>query len=535
MAIVQISRITNRKGLTENLPQLAGAEFGWCVDSRRLFIGNGTLQEGAPVIGNTEILTEFSDITVLSDYTYEDIVVGYAAQTGPTPGSPVVRSVQARLDDYVSVRAFGAVGDGDTDDTDAINRALFQLYCRDINTQVRRSLFFPAGTYRVTDTIIIPAFAKLMGEGADSSVIVLDTRGDSAVPLYVARTGDSLQQIGPAIGSNNAITPRDIEISSMGFQTVDQSSVFFVEATRSCWFSRVDFRGPVTVDDLLESSFNPSVTDISGLSFSSLPVDSAVPGITSRDIVIDSCGFYNMTYGATTDQTVEAVTISNSAFDTLYHGVVLTNRPTGFRIVHNSFDQVFAEGIVFNGTSLNASAYNIFYNVGRNIGSSSPTTAIIRFGSDNNVSVGDMFERSYADSLLVPIIEVFGTTVGSGTSQMRLGRYARDNGKPVILSADTTDGAVVTVNGDRVAAFDIEYRIIRSINGTTAIRSGCMTVIRGPSDDSSDDSSWTDDYTENFDTEILLDVEQSGDAVSVRYTSTPGAAATMLYSLKYLA
>ena len=70
MAIVQISRITNRKGLTENLPQLAGAELGWCTDSRRLFIGNGTLESGAPIIGNTEILTEFSDITVLSDYTY---------------------------------------------------------------------------------------------------------------------------------------------------------------------------------------------------------------------------------------------------------------------------------------------------------------------------------------------------------------------------------------------------------------------------------------------------------------------------------
>lgn len=62
MAIVQISRITNRKGLQENLPQLAGAELGWSVDSRRLYIGNGTLQEGAPEIGNTEILTEYSPI-----------------------------------------------------------------------------------------------------------------------------------------------------------------------------------------------------------------------------------------------------------------------------------------------------------------------------------------------------------------------------------------------------------------------------------------------------------------------------------------
>ena len=62
MAIVQISRITNRKGLQENLPQLAGAELGWSIDTRRLYIGNGTLQEGAPEIGNTEILTEFSEI-----------------------------------------------------------------------------------------------------------------------------------------------------------------------------------------------------------------------------------------------------------------------------------------------------------------------------------------------------------------------------------------------------------------------------------------------------------------------------------------
>lgn len=68
MAIVQISQITNRLGLQSDLPQLAGGELGWSTDSRRLFIGNGTpgqppLGQGAPLIGNTEILTEFSDLT----------------------------------------------------------------------------------------------------------------------------------------------------------------------------------------------------------------------------------------------------------------------------------------------------------------------------------------------------------------------------------------------------------------------------------------------------------------------------------------
>ena len=65
MAIVQVSRITHRKGDHDNLPQLAGAEFGWATDQRRLYIGNGTLAEGAPTVGNTEILTEHSDLNAI--------------------------------------------------------------------------------------------------------------------------------------------------------------------------------------------------------------------------------------------------------------------------------------------------------------------------------------------------------------------------------------------------------------------------------------------------------------------------------------
>ena len=76
MAIVQVSRITNRKGLAENVPQLAGAELGWAIDERRLFIGNGTLQEGAPVIGNTEVLTEYSDVFLgRTQFSFGDYIV----------------------------------------------------------------------------------------------------------------------------------------------------------------------------------------------------------------------------------------------------------------------------------------------------------------------------------------------------------------------------------------------------------------------------------------------------------------------------
>jgi hypothetical protein len=64
MAILQISRIQHRRGLQEDLPQLASAELGWSIDTRKLYIGNGTVDEGAPVEGVTEIITENSILAI---------------------------------------------------------------------------------------------------------------------------------------------------------------------------------------------------------------------------------------------------------------------------------------------------------------------------------------------------------------------------------------------------------------------------------------------------------------------------------------
>lgn len=60
MPITQNSKIQVRSGLQENLPQLAQGEFGWAIDSQRLFIGNGNVSNGAPFVGNTEVLTTAS-------------------------------------------------------------------------------------------------------------------------------------------------------------------------------------------------------------------------------------------------------------------------------------------------------------------------------------------------------------------------------------------------------------------------------------------------------------------------------------------
>lgn len=526
MAILQISQITNRKGLYENLPQLAGAELGWATDSRRLFIGNGTLADGAPVVGNTEILTEFSDITVLSNYTYQDVVVGYAAQTGTSTSSPVIRTLQAKLDDQASVRDFGAVGDGVADDTAAINRALYQLFCRESNEEIRRSLFFPAGKYRVTETILIPAYAKLVGEGADSSMIWLDTSADiSTLSEYVARTTDSLQQTGVNIGNNSATRPRNIEISAMTFMTSESTDVFLVEKAEQCWFDSVNFEGNVTDSELELAGSTP------------LP-DAAAVRITSsasyqvNDIVFDKCKFSRVNYGFNTTAEARAISVSNSWFYKLYQGVVLNSAgPTGFRVVHSIFDEIYAQGIYYGDVNLNVSAYNVFYNVGNSIGSSSPVTSCITLTNDNNVSVNDLFERTDANNYIVPRVLSTGSGTREGAAQSQLGRLNQGTGITFSLEDNQTNQIVHSINNDNVKAYQMFYTITRF----SAVRNGVLTVVSGP-DDSTGATSISEDYTENDDTGVTFSVAQTGSKTDLQYSTTNrGEAGTLTYSITHLA
>jgi hypothetical protein len=68
MAVYEVAKIQFRSGLQQDLPALDTGEPGWCVDTQRLFIGKGTLAEGAPEIGVTEILTEYSVGSILTAF-----------------------------------------------------------------------------------------------------------------------------------------------------------------------------------------------------------------------------------------------------------------------------------------------------------------------------------------------------------------------------------------------------------------------------------------------------------------------------------
>jgi len=81
----------------------------------------------------------------------------------PATGS-VVRTTSSKLSDFLNVRDFGAVGDGTTDDTVAVQAAVTAA-------GVGGRVYFPTGTYLVSGTINCLANQQLIGNGVNNTII----------------------------------------------------------------------------------------------------------------------------------------------------------------------------------------------------------------------------------------------------------------------------------------------------------------------------------------------------------------------------
>ena len=580
MAIVQISRITNRKGLEEDLPQpLAPAELGWAVDTRQLYIGPGTLAEGSPdERNNVEILTEYSDILATQTaYTYQGAAAGYTVQTGTTVGSPITQSLQSRLDSYCVVTDFGATGDGVTDDTAAINRALYQLYCVQANPQIRRSLFFPAGTYLITDTILVPPYAMLYGEGPQSSILNffvtawtntvayaagvlvksgslyyrsnfavpagtnltdqiggqyywgdISTGAASGLPEYIVQTASSTQQTGVNIVS--PYEPQNILVTNMNFATNQIMDGVLLERAHDCSFTNVGFQGPLTATTLTVST-----DDIAAVRWAS------TSSLVTSHVTFENCNFNGFTYGTNTAQQIEGITFSNCNFDTLYQGVYLggvtpvNGGPTGVRIITNVFDNIYVEGIVIEGVSLNTTTNNVFYDVGNHFnGAALAASAIIDIDTDNNVCLGDMFERTTAQSATYARIKLNNTASIATENGYRLqqGTYKRESGTTFTLADNVSSASqIFSFDATVVKAVQINYTIVRG----TAVRTGAYTIVCG-TDASGTNLQGSDTGVQNSAPGVTFSVTESTSIVVWKYvTTSTGTAGTLNYSVTYLA
>lgn len=84
----------------------------------------------------------------------------------PLPSLPTL--LWEERSDWLNVRAFGAFGDGAHDDAAAINSALHAL-----STTNNHTLFFPAGTYKISTTLLLNRTigALLIGCGAATTLL----------------------------------------------------------------------------------------------------------------------------------------------------------------------------------------------------------------------------------------------------------------------------------------------------------------------------------------------------------------------------
>lgn len=172
MAVIQISKIQQRRGQKNlfGIPQLSSGEFAWAVDTQELFIGNGSVADGAPYVGNTRILTEHDNILDLaSSYRFANNDISITAS--------VERSLQDKIDEIqVSVRDFGPVPDPSSDYSSFFTTAFTQLF-QNTNETYRKVLVIPNGYYYFGSVLRIPSNVELRGETRDGVILDVNNNG----------------------------------------------------------------------------------------------------------------------------------------------------------------------------------------------------------------------------------------------------------------------------------------------------------------------------------------------------------------------
>lgn len=381
MAITQISRIQHRRGLKLDLPaNLNEGELGFCLDTRELFVGNGPT-----FAGNTQILTNHTDNVDIIEYYYKSNTPVQAI-TGSSASQPTIRTLQEKLDDIVSVKDYGAVGDGLVDDTASILRALADIYGTPTPgpyaaSMGYRMLYFPAGTYLISSPLLFYPNSCLIGDGKGRTFIKMIDGSTTCV----ARSCDSLGQIDTAIGTNSAAFPVNINVVGMTFQGLNVDTIVLLQRINTVAFVDVSIAGNYTY-----GSGNASAQK-------GLVVENLGFGYTSRNIAFERVFFLDLVYGIYVDDVVVNSSFTHCAFLSNYNGAnigLAGNGPQSFRISNSNFRTIESTAFLVGSTSNGVASTNNRYDTP--VSDFGGGTHIISFGPNtyNCSSIGDSFYRS---------------------------------------------------------------------------------------------------------------------------------------------
>jgi len=528
MPIVQISRIQHRRGKRTDLPQLAAGELGWVIDEQRLFIGNGTVSDGAPAVGNTEIVTSGSSaFTTALNHTYK----GYLADSTPITTAQQ-RTLQKRLDDYVSVKDFGATGDDSTADVTAIQSAIDEVY-KDTDkddTRSRRVLFFPAGTYRINAALKIPPYAHLVGEGPDKTII--RNSGNNAVMV----TQDDEGNVGANIGNSSATTPTQIQISNMTLRNTVAYGGVSLDRVSKAYFNNVKLQGSYASGGA-DASNSKGVT-----------VNNSTSVYSTTGVVFNQCQFTKFARLVDISNDSTNIRFHDCDFATAYYGALigaemdgstagLTNGPRDVHFTSSSWSNIGQQAIWVKptaGADTGVGPRNIISNgnyyaktVSNNFegDGSIREVPVIQFDNDECTSTHDFFERSDSrESALNAAPELQGIGIQSKAIKSQ-------------TLADNTSTATKINDYPALAGkgLKVVYKIVRG----TLDRTGELVISA-----STNGVSYDDTYTESgsdVGVELTAALENNdstagSETVALKFTTTnTGTAATIDYQTTILA
>ena len=413
MSVIQISKIQVRRG-QENItgiPVLSPGEFGWAEDTENLYIGK-SVAEGAFDNNNTRILTEndlqsfySTSATAFTAYQYQGHVNGF------TVTNTVIRTLQSKLDDTISILDYDAVGDGSTLNALYLQNAIDSLYLNSIvkntaSNQTLVALTIPAGIYNIERTIYLPRFTTLVGEGPGKTVINLTT-ANTALFQFVDQ-GASAGSYGPHIfvdgqtNMNSGTQPEQIIIKDMTLKYDTR-----VNSTTTYALLRVDCATDCLVDNVqFIGNYTAGASQPSNSNYTGIEVRGQGP-LTTKDLIVNNCSFDNLYYGIKSNYDIEEPIIINSRFRNLNRGIVFSENsalanftgPLRARIENNKFFDIEYEGIYVgnpynNYATYHRSAFNVFRNVGNNLNNdNNPVTSIINFQTPGNISLVDYNSR----------------------------------------------------------------------------------------------------------------------------------------------
>ena len=469
MAVVQISRIQVRRGqknVGAGLPQLSSGELGWAIDSRELYIGNGSVAEGSPAVGNTKILTQYDDIFSLADtYTYR-VADGYL-QTGSSSASPIERTLQSRLDDIVSIKAFGLTGIASDNATVGLQRAVDQLFLNDAtkaNESSKVVLYLEPGIYSITSTIHIPPQANIVGAGPDKTII----RNSGAGPIFDTVTSSSTPG-SPNYAPTSVTQSKNLRIENLTLDTTATNKGIDLQSCANSYFYNIDVTGAWTQSDsLVDANIGIQMSSLSGSietknnTFQNVRVTGFSYAVESvwdiNNNIFDKCSFDTLGYGITFGK---GMTLGESG--------KLTG-PSKNNISNSTFNKVNKQAIYIEQGEYNHSQSNKFTSCGNEAGTEGqPQTSVIKFNKNTNNSDGDYFSRTQALSYNQEFINnVAYVPEVEGNSIYTQGYHS------VVAIGQGTNVKTFRLPGSEHQSYEIDYLI--TATNFEAVRSGTLTI-----------------------------------------------------------